>query len=482
MIERRDAIVVGSGPNGLAAAIALALAGRSVLVLEAARRRSAAGRARPSSRCPASRTTSARRSIRWRSRRRFSAPAAARARPELGPPAELPLAHPLDDGTAVALDRSVARPPPASGADAAAYRRLMRAARRARRMSAARRPARSAPRRRATRCALARFGLPGAPLGDGPRALAASTEPAPGAARGQRGALDAAARPAATAALRADAGCSATPSAGRLPRGGSQRSPTRWRRYLRSLGGEIETGAAVRLARRAAAGAAPCCSTSRRARSLAIAGDRLPARYRRALGALPLRPRRLQARLGARRAGAVDGRGVPRAGTVHLGGTLEEIAAAEAEVAHGGMPERPFVLVAQQSLFDPDRAPRGQHTLWAYCHVPNGSARRHDRGDRAQIERFAPGFRDRDPARAHDGPGRARAHNPNYVGGDINGGAQTSASCSRGPVARPVPTRRPTRASSSARRPPRPAAASTGCAAITRRAPRCAERCAETCS
>jgi phytoene dehydrogenase-like protein len=115
---------------------------------------------------------------------------------------------------------------------------------------------------------------------------------------------------------------------------------------------------------------------------------------------------------------------VLRAATVHLGGTLEEIATAEAAVADGRIPERPFVLLAQPSLFDPSRAPAGRHTVWAYCHVPNGSAE--DMTDRilAQVERFAPGVRDRIVAVSKRGPADLERYDPNYVGGDIGGGRQ----------------------------------------------------------
>jgi phytoene dehydrogenase-like protein len=114
--------------------------------------------------------------------------------------------------------------------------------------------------------------------------------------------------------------------------------------------------------------------------------------------------------------------GVDRAGTVHVGGTLEEIARAEAAVTAGRHPERPFVLLAQQSLFDPTRAPAGQHTVWAYCHVPNGSSEDQTEPILAQIERFAPGFRDRILAVSVLSPADLEAYNPNDLGGDIAGG------------------------------------------------------------
>jgi phytoene dehydrogenase-like protein len=113
---------------------------------------------------------------------------------------------------------------------------------------------------------------------------------------------------------------------------------------------------------------------------------------------------------------------VLRTATVHVGGTFEEIARSEATVAEGRIPEQPFVLLAQPTLFDPARAPRGRHTVWAYCHVPNGSTV--DMTDRilSQIERFAPGFRDRILAVSSRGPAGFERYNPNYVGGDIGGG------------------------------------------------------------
>ena len=156
---------------------------------------------------------------------------------------------------------------------------------------------------------------------------------------------------------------------------------------------------------------------------LAIAGDRLPDWYARRLGRYRYGPGVFKLDL------ALDGP-IPRtnsdvagAATVHIGATMIEIAAAEDDVLHGRHPERPFVLLAQPSRFDVSRAPSGVHTVWAYCHVPNGSAV--DMTDRIekQIERFAPGFRDRIVARHTMGPAAMEAHNANYVGGDINGGA-----------------------------------------------------------
>ena len=128
-----------------------------------------------------------------------------------------------------------------------------------------------------------------------------------------------------------------------------------------------------------------------------------------------------------------------RAATLHLGGTMEEIAAAEKEVHLGRHPEKPFVLVAQQSLFDPDRAPVGKQVGWAYCHVPNGS--RVDMTERIenQIERFAPGFKDLIIGRRTRDTAAMQAYNENFVGGDINGGMQNLRQMVVRPVAGPHP-------------------------------------------
>jgi phytoene dehydrogenase-like protein len=155
-----------------------------------------------------------------------------------------------------------------------------------------------------------------------------------------------------------------------------------------------------------------------------VAGNRLSPRYRRQL-------RRYRYGPGVFKVDwALDGP-VPwragechMAGTVHLGATIEEIALSEHDVHSGRHPERPFVLIAQQSLFDPTRAPDGKHTLWGYCHVPNGSTVDMTSRIEGQIERFAPGFTDRILARSVMGPSQFEQYNANYIGGDINGGIQ----------------------------------------------------------
>jgi phytoene dehydrogenase-like protein len=229
-----------------------------------------------------------------------------------------------------------------------------------------------------------------------------------------------------------------------IPRGGSQAIADALASYLRSLGAEIRCGCRVEsLADLRGARVLLLDVTPRQ--FLALAGDALPSLYRRRLAGYRYGPGAFKLDL------ALDG-SIPwaadecnRAATVHLGGTLDEIAGAEAQVAGGGHPERPFVLLAQQSLFDATRAPSGKHTVWAYCHVPNGSTV--DMADRveAQIERFAPGFRERILARHALGPAGLERYNANYVGGDIAGGLLDLRQLFTRPVARLVPYSTPVR-------------------------------------
>jgi phytoene dehydrogenase-like protein len=160
---------------------------------------------------------------------------------------------------------------------------------------------------------------------------------------------------------------------------------------------------------------------------LAIAGERFPAGYRRQLERYRYGPGVFKLDLALSGPIPWQASACARAGTVHVGGTFEEIAAAERAAWRGEPPERPFVLLAQQSLFDPGRAPEGCHTVWAYCHVPHGSTFDMTGRIEAQIERFAPGFRARILARSARHAAQMEQYNPNYVGGDINGGVQDLA-------------------------------------------------------
>ena len=206
-------------------------------------------------------------------------------------------------------------------------------------------------------------------------------------------------------------------------RGGSGRIADALVAEAEALGVEIVTGSRVAsLADLPPARAVLLDVTPRQV--MAIGGDRLPAAYRRSLSRFRYGPGVFKIDW------ALDGPipwGDPaagRAGTVHLGGTMGEVAAWEAAVAAGRLGDRPFVIVVQASRFDPSRAPAGKHTAWAYCHVPHGSTVDMTSAIEAQLERFAPGFRDLVLARATKNPAEIEAYDANYVGGDINGGIQ----------------------------------------------------------
>ncbi|HEY6058296.1 MAG TPA: NAD(P)/FAD-dependent oxidoreductase [Candidatus Limnocylindrales bacterium] len=418
----RDAVVVGSGPNGLAAAITLAQAGRSVVVLEAAATPGGGMRSAEltlpgfvhdvcSSTHPLARASPffarlelERRGVTW-----------------VEPPIEL--AHPLDDGSTACLTRDLQTTAATLGPDGMAYRRLLG-------------PIVDAwpsliedilapfhvPLRPDRALRLARFGLLG-------------LQPATWLARRFDGAL-------ARAVL---AGCAAHSTIAQdepvtaayallflgsvhavgwpIVRGGSGRLAEALVELLAALGGEVVTERRVeRLDDLPPHRAVLFDLTPRQV--LAIAGDRLGGGYSRRLRGYRYGSGVFKVDL------ALDGP-IPwrdpllgSAGTVHLGGTFEEIAASEAQIQAGRVPARPFVLLAQHSLFDPTRAPPGRHTVWAYCHVPNGA--RVDMTERIldQVERFAPGMRDRIIGRHTMSPAELEAYNPNYVGGDINGGRQ----------------------------------------------------------
>jgi phytoene dehydrogenase-like protein len=430
-----DAIVVGSGPNGLAAAIALAQAGRSVLVLEAAATTGGGTRTAELT-LPGFRhdVCSAVHPLALASPFLRQLPLREHGLEFVHP--EIPLAHPLDDGTAVALHRSVDETAAGLGSDAAAYRHLMQPlAREWEALAgdllgplrvpshplAAARFAR-AGLRSATGLARARF------AGARAQALVAGN-----AAHAQRP-LETPSTAAFALVLQLLGHGVGWPVAV----GGSQAIGDAMTSLLRELGGTIESEREVRsLAELRGARAVLFDLTPRQI--LAIAGERLPARYRRALGAYRYGPGAFKLDY------ALDGPApwtapeCRRAGTVHLGGSLAEIARAEAEVAQGRHPERPYVLVAQQSLVDSSRAPGDAHTLWAYCHVPNGSAVDMRDAVERQIERFAPGFRELVRACSTLSPAGLEAYDANYVGGDINGGAADLRQLWARPVARRVP-------------------------------------------
>ncbi len=207
-----------------------------------------------------------------------------------------------------------------------------------------------------------------------------------------------------------------------LARGGAQNLANALASHLRSLGGEIVTGRRVRSLDELPPAQATLCDLSPKP-LLEIAGSLLPSSYRRKLESYRYGPGAFKVDWALDSPIPWTAAACACAATLHLGGTLREIAEAEREVSKGGCPERPFVILVQPSLFDPTRAPAGKHTAWAYCHVPNGSrcdmlARIED-----QVERFAPGFRVRILARSVMGPAEIESHNPNFAGGDIAAGA-----------------------------------------------------------
>jgi phytoene dehydrogenase-like protein len=430
-----DAIVLGAGPNGLAAAIVLAREGLSVRVVEAAE--TVGGGVRSAELTLPGfvhDVCSAIHPLAIASPLFRTLPLAEHGLDWIEPPAAL--AHPFDDGTAAVLERSPEAAVPELGEDAARWRRLFE------------------PLVRDTEPllddVLAPLHLPAHPVGLARLALR-SAPPATGLARlafrgaKARGLFAGLAahsmlplgRPP-SAAFGLMLGLLGHSVGWPFPRGGSRRLSEALASYLRSLGGEIETGRQVEsLAELGAARAVLLDVTPRGL--LTLAGDRLPSRYRRRLERYRYGPGVFKLDW------ALDGP-IPwraeeceRAATVHLGATLDEIAASEAAPGRQETAERPYVLLAQQSLFDSSRAPAGRHTAWAYCHVPNGTTVDMTERIEQQVERFAPGFRERILARSAFGPADLERHNANYVGGDINGGAATLSQLLTRPVARLSP-------------------------------------------
>jgi phytoene dehydrogenase-like protein len=436
-----DAVVVGSGPNGLAAAIVLAQAGIKTLLREAAPTLGGGLRSAEltlpgfthdvcSAVLPLALSSPFFRSL----------PLAAHGLEWVQPPA--PLAHPLDNGTAVMLERSIEATAAGLGEGGAGWRRLHA-------------PFATAWTELADDVLAPPIRLPSHPILMARFGLQA-VRPAASVARGLRG--DAAqalfAGNAAHSFLALEAWGTAAfgimlSVAGHavgwpVARGGSQRMADALVAHFRSLGGEVQADAPVEHLDELLAARIVILDLGPR-QVARLAGDRLPARYRQTLE---------RYRYGAaafKLDWALDGPapwtapGCLRAATVHLGGSLEEIAASEAAHERGEVHDRPFVLFAQPSLFDPTRAPEGRHTGWAYCHVPNGSTL--DVADRIerQVERFAPGFRERILARSVLTPADLERRNANLIGGEINGGRMDLPQIFARPVARPMPYRTPVR-------------------------------------
>ncbi|MFM8305248.1 MAG: phytoene desaturase family protein [Actinomycetota bacterium] len=416
-----DAVVVGSGPNGLMAAITMARAGRRTVVFEAASTPGGGSRSAALTQpgfvhdvCSAVHPTA------LASPAFATVPLAARGVEWCHP--EIPLAHPLDGGRAGLLHRSVSATADGLDADADAYRALFRPlVARAGGLSAT---------------LLSPFGIPRAPItaarfglgalrsvrglaghrfaGDAGRALLA------GSAAHSMVSLDAAGTAGYGLFLNLLGHAVGWPVA----RGGSQAIADVLVAELMANGGEIVTDHEVQ----ALADLPPARSTLldiTPRQLLALGGDRVPESYRRTLRRYRYGPGVCKVDWALSDPVPWANPDVRRAGTVHVGGTIDEIAEAEAAVLAGRVPDRPFVIFVQAGVADPTRAPVGRHTGWAYCHVPSGSAADCTEAIEAQVERFAPGFRDTVLARHTTTAVAMEAYDANYVGGDINGGAGT---------------------------------------------------------
>jgi phytoene dehydrogenase-like protein len=207
-----------------------------------------------------------------------------------------------------------------------------------------------------------------------------------------------------------------------FPRGGAGKISEALAAYFESIGGRIETGRKVESLDELPSARAVLFDLTPK-QIIKIAGNRLPENYRRKLETYRSGPGAFKLDFALSEPVPWSAKDCLRAGTVHIGGSFAEIAEAERAVAAGRIPEKPFVLAAQTSLFDATRAPQGKHTFWAYCHVPNGSDVDMTERIEARIERFAPGFRDCIIEKSVLTPAALETYNPNYTGGDIGGGA-----------------------------------------------------------
>ncbi len=430
-----DAVVVGSGPNGLAAAIELARNGRRVAVLEA---EDTIGGGTRSAEVTLPGFVhdlgSAIHPLGYASPFFASLPLEEHGLKWVHPPA--PLAHPFDDGTATVLERSAEETGATLGRDAEAYQNLMKPlSEDARRIQATLSGSLRAPRHP---LALTSAGLRSLDSARGFAEAAFEGEMARALFAGNAAHSFLALEKRPSALFGVVLGTLGHAFGWPLPKGGSQSIADALASYLLSLGGEIFTGVRIGSVDEVPKTRTVLFDVTPR-QLLDIAGEHFTEGYGDALKRYRYGPGVFKLDL------ALDGP-IPwtaeeclRAGTVHLGGPLNEISAGEAAVAHGEHPERPFVLLAQQSLFDPTRAPAGKHTVWAYCHVPNGSTFDMTERIEAQIERFAPGFKDRILARSAWGPANLERWNANLIGGDINGGFMDIRQLFARPMIRPNP-------------------------------------------
>lgn len=415
--QEYDAIVVGSGPNGLAAAIRLQQQGLSVLLVE--------GKASIGGGLRSAELTlpgflhdicSAIHPLAMASPFFRSLPLDKFGLHFIIPP--VAAAHPLDNGTAAALMQNLSETAATLGEDAQAYTRLLQPIIQ---NWAHLLPDLLAPLRIPKKpFAFARFGLNALPPASW-MARSFRTEAAKGLWAGMAAHSIQPLSKLTTSAIALVLMGAAHAGGWGFPQGGAQRLADALGAYFLSLGGEIETNFYVRSLSQLPRAKAVLFDVTPR-QLLAIAGHRFSSlyhwqleKYRYGMGVfkvdwalaepIPFRAETCQ-----------------RAGTVHLGGTFQEIAHTEQQTWQGQHPERPFVLLAQQSRFDASRAPAGRQVAWAYCHVPHGSRQDMTEAIERQVERFAPGFRERILARHVMDTAQMEAYNPNYIGGDINGG------------------------------------------------------------
>ncbi len=414
-----DAIVIGSGPNGLAAAITIARAGRSVRVYEADD--TVGGGTRSAELMEPGCVHDLCATV-------FSLALASPVFRDL-PLAEygvefvhpgVPFAHPLDDGTAVSVDRSLDETAAVLGKrDGRAYRRLLSpfVDRAEPLMETLLGPIR--PRHPVLMASFGRVALQSAAglarrrfTSDRVRALFA------GAAAHSLVPLDMLGTAGYGLTLIVAAHSVGWP----VVRGGSQRFADALARQLRALGGEIIVGDRVASLGQLPASRAVLCDVTPK-QFLGLAGDRVPRSYRRGLNAYRYGPAVFKMDWVLNAPVPWRAEECRRAGTVHVGGSLTEIARSERDAWDGRVSDRPYVLLVQSSLFDTSRAVPGRETLWGYCHVPNGSTADMTDAIERQIERFAPGFRDCIVMRRATSPADLERRNANLVGGDIAGGA-----------------------------------------------------------
>jgi phytoene dehydrogenase-like protein len=434
-----DAVVVGSGPNGLVGALVLAESGRRVLLVEAADRVGGALRTEeltlPGFRHDVGATVLP---------LALASPAFRDLRPPLSGVewvhSEVPVAHPLGDD-AVLVHRDVDLTAAELGRDGAAWRATVGAtARGGDRLVDALMSPLSPGRALRAAPALVRYGATGALPASVLAHAAFRTEAARAVLAGMAGHAVLRLNQVTTAGYATFMASLAHRIGWPVVAGGTENLAIALRDRLIALGVEICTGTPVHdLDELPRARSVLLDLTPRQV--LTVAGDRLPPRYARRLARFRYGPGVFK--LDWALDGPVPWRdpSVGGAATVHLGGTFAEIALSEWAVSRGGHPERPYVICVQPTVADPSRAPEGQHTLWAYCHVPNGSTLDRTAVVEAQIERYAPGFRERVLARSVLPPAALEQFDGNLVGGDVGGGAADL----RQFVARPIMSAHPWR-------------------------------------